>query len=210
MIQTLTRVAALCLVASFLLLPAPALAASSEARIALENTINQVLNELKKPELKNPASRDAVLARVETIVRDLFSFEELSMRTVGPGWKNFSADQKKRFIDAFEDLLRERYLSSLEGYSGETVAYTGEIASTKGDRVEIQTTVNFKDKPALVAYRMLKKQRWMVYDVIIEGVSMVQNYRTQFQDMLAKGDAEALIRAVRTKADESRAAKNKG
>lgn len=208
MTKTLT---AICL-AFVLFVCAPGLkaqAASSEARTALEKTINQVLGELKKPDLKNPATRDALLNRVETIVRGLFSFEELSMRTVGPGWKNFSPDQKKRFIDAFEDLLRERYLSSLEGYNGETVTYTGEVASSKGDKVEIQTTVNFKDKPASVAYRMLKKGQWMVYDVIIEGVSMVQNYRTQFQDMLAKGDTEGLIKAVRGKADETRAANNK-
>ncbi|MDL2279384.1 ABC transporter substrate-binding protein [Desulfovibrio sp. OttesenSCG-928-G11] len=210
MMRTRLAAATLCLGAFMLFFSgAKALAAASEARAALEHTINQVLVELKKPELKNPATRDAVLARVENIVRGLFSFEELSMRTVGMGWKNFSADQKKRFIDAFEDLLRERYLSSLEGYSGESVTYTGEVASSKGDKVEIQTTVNFKDKPALVAYRMLKKDRWMVYDVIIEGVSMVQNYRTQFQGLLEKGDAEGLIRAVRGKADETRNTKNK-
>ncbi|MDR0339597.1 MAG: ABC transporter substrate-binding protein [Desulfovibrio sp.] len=186
-----------------------AAASAAEARAILETTINQVFDEMKKPELQNPDERDAVLDRIENIVRSLFSFEELSMRTVGPAWKNFSADQKKRFIDAFGDLLRERYLGSLDGYSGETVSYLGETSSTKGDRVEVQTNIIVDNKPVPVNYRMLKKDRWLVYDVIIEGVSMVQNYRSQFQTVLDKGDAEQLISLVRDKAAETRAEQNK-
>lgn len=187
-----------------------ALAAPSEARQALQTTVTQVLNELKKPELKNPAARDAVLQRVEQIVLTLFSFEELSMRTVGPNWKNFSADQKSRFIDAFEDLLRERYLGALEGYSGETVTYIKETpVGSGGDKVQIDTQVNMKDKPVPMNYRMIRKNKWVVYDITIEGVSMVQNYRSQFQSVLNKGDAEELIKLVRQKADETRAQNNR-
>lgn len=186
-----------------------ALAAPSEARVALESTINQVLAELNKPELKNPATRSAVLNKIELIIRSLFSFEELSMRTVGPKWRSFSPDQRKRFIEAFEDLLRERYLSSLEGYNGETVNYLGENSGAKGDKVEIQTAINIQNKVVPVSYRMLQKGRWLVYDVVIEGVSMVQNYRSQFQSVLDKGDADQLITLVRQKADETRAEKNK-
>lgn len=114
-----------------------AAAAETEARKALEHTVNQVLAELKKPELKNPATRDTVLNKVEQIVMELFSFEELSMRTVGPNWRNFNDDQKKRFINAFEDLLRERYVGALEGYNGETVTYLKETpVGTSGDKVQ--------------------------------------------------------------------------
>lgn len=176
-----------------------------EARQALERTVDQVLTELKKPELKNPSTRDAILERVEQIVVGLFSFEELSMRTVGPNWKAFSPDQKARFMEAFEDLLRERYLGSLEGYSGETVSYLKETPiGSSGDKVQIDTNVNIQNKPVPVNYRMLKKSRWVVYDIVIEGVSMVQNYRSQFQAVLNKGDAEELIALVRTKAEETR------
>lgn len=183
----------------------PAFAAQSEARQELEKTINEVLAQLEKPELKNPATRNTVLSRVEVIVRRLFSFEELSMRTVGPEWKNLNPDQKQRFTAAFETLLRESYLEKLDGYNGEQVSYLGETSSAKGDRVEIQTSVNIKNKPVPVNYRMLKKGRWVVYDVIIEGVSMVQNYRSQFQSILAQNGPEKLIEQVRIKAEEARA-----
>ncbi|MCL1939279.1 MAG: ABC transporter substrate-binding protein [Desulfovibrionaceae bacterium] len=185
--------------------------AASEAHQALESTVNQVLDELKKPEWKNPAGRDAMQAKVESIILTLFSFEELSMRTVGPNWKNFSPDQKKRFMDAFEDLLRERYLGALEGYNGEIVTYVKETpVGSAGDKVQIDTTVNIKNKTVPVSYRMLRGDgRWMVYDIIIEGVGMVQNYRSQFQVVLQKGDPEELITLVRAKAEETREDNNK-
>ena len=178
-------------------------AAASPARTVLEQTINQVLAELQKPELKNSATRDTVLQRVEGIIRGLFSFQELSMRTVGPEWKNFSPDQKSRFSAAFETLLRETYLEKLDGYNGEQVTYSGELDLGK-NRVEIQTSVNIRNKPVPVSYRMIQKGNWVVYDVVIEGVSMVANYRSQFQSVLARDGAEKLIELVRVKADEAR------
>ena len=130
--------------------------AASQPMMELEKTINQVLNELKKPELKNPGTREAVLQRVEGIIRGLFSFQELSMRTVGPEWKNFTPDQKSRFTSSFETLLRETYLEKLDGYNGEVVNYTGEMDLGK-NRVEIKTTVNIKNKPVPVNYRMIQR-----------------------------------------------------
>ncbi|MDR2801378.1 MAG: ABC transporter substrate-binding protein [Desulfovibrio sp.] len=183
--------------------------ADSEAKIALENCIGKVLNEIKKPEMKNPATRERVLADIEKIIKELFNFPELSMRAVGPKWRSFTPEQQKNFLDAFDDLLRSRYLDRLEGYSGERVAYTGETTNARGDRMEIRTEVTVGDKIVPVAYRMLKNGRWTVYDIVIEGVSMVQNYRSQFQAVLDKGDAEELIRLVRKKAEEARLQKGK-
>ena len=180
-------------------------AAPSEARQVLERTINEVLVELQKPDLKNPATRSAVLGRVERIIERLFSFEELAARTVGPHWSKFTPDQQTRFIGVFTTLLRETYLEKLDGYNGETVSYLGETSSTSGDKAEIKTSVNIKGKPVPVAYRLLKKSQWEVYDVIIEGVSMVQNYRSQFQQLMRAGEAEKLIEQVRVKAEEARA-----
>ncbi|MDR2488540.1 MAG: ABC transporter substrate-binding protein [Desulfovibrio sp.] len=179
--------------------------APSQARQELERTIHDILVELQKPELKNPATKKNVLSRVEGIIDRLFSFEELSSRTVGVKWDSFSPDQKKRFIAEFTTLLRESYLEKLDGYNGETVNYVGETRNTNGDKVEISTSVVVKGKKVSVAYRMLQKSRWIVYDVIIEGVSMVQNYRSQFQQALLAGDVEKFIEHVRGTAEKARA-----
>ena len=184
--------------------PRASVAAPSEAHQELERTINEVLVELQKPELKKPATRSAVLARVEKIIDRLFSFEELSARTVGPNWNKFTPDQQKRFITVFTDLLRETYLERLDGYNGETVSYLNETTNKQGDKVEIATSINIKGAPVPVAYRLLKKIQWEVYDIIVEGVSMVQNYRAQFQQLLVSGDAEKLIEQVRIKAGEAK------
>jgi len=181
--------------------------AASEAQQALESTINQILTELQKPGLHDPAQRKEIEANIERIVLTLFSFEELSMRTVGPSWRNFTPDQQKRFIDAFEDLLRERYTDALDGYSGETVSFLGEAPiGSAGNRVQIDTSVIVNNRPVSVNYRMQREQdgRWVVYDIVIEGVGMVQNYRSQFQSVLQRGNAEELITLVRARADEMR------
>jgi phospholipid transport system substrate-binding protein len=200
----LARACALFFLLTLPVLPSPAAAAESEARQSLETTINAVLAELGQPEFKNPASQQQILASVEKIVLTLFDFEELSMRTVGPTWRSFNDDQKVRFQAAFTNLLRESYLEKLNGYDGETVSYLGESYSSDGKRAEIQTSVDVMGKPVPVAYRMIRKQDWVVYDIIIEGVSMVQNYRTQFQDLLSRGSIEQLIQLVDDKASEVR------
>lgn len=181
--------------------------ASTPARTTLESTVTRVLDILKSPDYRDAAKRDVERSRIEAEIRNIFDYEEFSARTVGANWPSFTDDQKSRFTVAFAQLLRATYLEKIDGYNGERIAYTGELASTKGDKVEVQTAVTLKDaKTVPVSYRMLEKQgRWVVYDVIIEGVSLVKNYRSQFQDLLTKGTPDQLIERVRTKADEVRA-----
>lgn len=175
----------------------------SAARAALETTINQVLHELETPGLHDPATRTQVLDRVETIIEQLFDFEELSMRTVGPAWNSFSKDQQERFSAAFKELLRARYTDAFEGYNGGTVSYIKESPlGQNSNQLQIDTLVKLPDKSVPVNYRMMLKDRWYVYDIVIEGVSMVQNYRSQFQSVLRKNDPEELIKLVQAKAAE--------
>ena len=180
--------------------------AESEAHQQLEQAVSKVLNILDNSDLTNPDSRLAALNKVQDALTGLFDFKELSARTVGPSWNGFSDDQKARFTEAFTTLLRTTYAEKLEGYDGGTVTYTGETVSTKGDRVEIRTTIAIKNSVVGVDYRLNKKERWMVYDIVIEGVSLVQNYRSQFQDLLVKNDAEQLIAQVQKKALEMKTA----
>lgn len=173
----------------------------------LQATIDAVLLVLKDPEYANPATRAPLREKIEQQVRTVFDFEEFSARTVGKSWPSFTADQKKRFDDAFAELLLVTYLDKVEGYNGEKVAYTGEIRSARGDRAEVQTIVTLSDgKQVPVSYRMmLKNGNWVVYDVLIENVSLIKNYRSQFQDVLAKGTPEQLIDRVLARVRELRA-----
>lgn len=188
---------------------ASALAAEDNAggaRAALKTSVDRILDIVKRPGYTDPVQRPALMDKVENEIRHIFDFREFSARTVGMNWRSFTPDQQARFAEAFASLLRATYLEKFDGYTGQQVLFTGELVSGKGDKVEVQTTVVIKDKQVPVAYRMLQndQQSWVVYDVIIEGVSMVKNYRTQFQDLLEKGTADQLIERVRTKADEVR------
>lgn len=192
--------------ALFLLTPYAQADPAADARASLKNTIDQVLELIKAPTFSDPATRENQIEAIDSKIREIFDFSEFSSRTVGKNWKNFTDTQKTRFIDAFAQLLRATYIDKIEGYNGEEVKYLGETVGTKGDKVEVDTSIALKtqEAPIKVSYRMLNKGRWVVYDVIIEGVSLVQNYRTQFNELLQKGDAEALIAKVNARAQELR------
>lgn len=187
----------------FALAAVPAVAAQSTATDTIRQTVNEVLDIIKKPEMSDPAKKDALLQQVEDRIKTIFDFTEFSVRTVGPKWREFTPDQKSKFEEAFAALLRATYIEKLDGYNGEQVDFTGEISSTKGDKAEVQSSIQMKDKPIPVAYRLLiKNGEWKVYDVRIENVSLIENYRGQFKDILLRGSADDLIKKVEEKARE--------
>lgn len=173
-------------------------------RQTVEVSLNQILDIIKSPGYANPSERAGLRKKIAQYVRVNFDFQEFSSRTVGAGWRNFSPQQKNDFADAFADLLINTYVNKIDGYNGEQIAFTGERLSPKGDRAEIQTVISMKNgKKIPVSYRLLPKgSDWKVYDVLIENISLVKNYRTQFQDLLRSSDPDQLIVRLREKANE--------
>ncbi|MBO4311910.1 MAG: ABC transporter substrate-binding protein [Desulfovibrionaceae bacterium] len=174
-------------------------------RDALEKVVEQVIDTLKQPGYANPATRPPLRDKIVSAVDTVFDFSEFSARTVGAKWQGFSADQQRRFDEAFARLLLATYLNSVQGYNGEKVDYVGEKLSPKGDRAEVSTIVTASSGKAIpVSYRMmLKNGKWVAYDVIIENVSLIKNYRSQFKEILLKGNPEELIKRVGEKAAEA-------
>jgi phospholipid transport system substrate-binding protein len=201
----------LCLLALFLLplfarTGACAENAGAEARGCLELKVRNIFAILESPGFAEKASRPEYRMRIEKEVAEIFDFGEFSSRTVGARWRQFTPEQQRRFVDAFAALLKSTYLDRIDGYNGEQVVYTGEAVSPKGDRVEVRTTLRMKDGKVIpVSYRMLPKgSAWVVYDVIVENISMVMNYRTQFEDLLRRGNPEELIGRILEKAQKTR------
>lgn len=177
---------------------------ANQARQTLETAITRIMNDIKNPDYVNPATRAPLRAQIEDEVYHIFDFGEFSSRTVGPRWRSFSEQEKKAFADAFANLLFNTYLNKVTGYNGEQISYIGETVSPDGKLVEIKTSIGMKDGRKIpVNYRMLNKDgSWRVYDVIIENISLVKNYRTQFQDILNKATPAKLIERVSQKAAE--------
>lgn len=177
---------------------------TQQARQTLEVAVNRVLANIQNPDYANPATRAPLKQQIEDEIYHIFDFAEFSARTVGPRWRTFSPEIKKQFADAFANLLFNTYLNKVNGYNGEKVEMLGEVASRDGKQVEIRTSINLKNgKKIAVAYRMLDKNgNWRVYDVIIENISLVKNYRTQFQSILNKASPQELIAQINAKARE--------
>ena len=180
-------------------------AADMTARQIAEAGAERILALLGDPAFKDPATKPAIRQKVEAEVLQLFDFDEFSTRTVGPGWRSFTPEQKEAFKTAFTDLLRNTYIDTLDEYDGQKVRFTGEVTANNGKRVEVQMEFLTSKQAYPVAFRMLeKKGRWVVYDVLIEGISMIKNYRDQFRDILSKGDPQTLIERVQAKAVEQK------
>ena len=174
----------------------------------VDDAVNGVLERLSNPAIHQPGpTQDKLLKEIEEIIYARLDFEEFSARTIGAKWRSLTDAERREFQQAISDLLYYTYFKSLLQYQGEPVEYVGEIVSSKGDKVEVKTNFIYEGKPIPINYRMLnKKNTWLVYDIFIESISIVQNYRGQFQQVLQKETPQELTRMIRAKADETKAA----
>lgn len=137
--------------------------------------------------------------KVMTLVDERFDFENMSARVLGPEWRNATDEQKQRFIELFRVTLGKTYLVAIEEYSNEEVEYAGEVIK-KEIYAQVDTFIVGDRVKTPVNYRMQKEgDDWFVYDVIIEGVSLVRNYRTSYQNIAKKDGIDGLLDQMATK-----------
>jgi phospholipid transport system substrate-binding protein len=171
----------------------------------LRAQIDRVLKVLDDPELKKDGkSRDRRVA-VRKIANDIFDFGETARRSLGRHWQARSPAERDEFVQLFSDLLERSYISRVELYGGEKIQYLGDTVDA--DQAKVQTKLLTKSASEIpIEYRMHRKggggERWLVYDVIIEGVSLVANYRTQFNKIIQTSSYQELVRKMKTKQEE--------
>jgi len=184
-----------------LMLPLQSYAATPMETV--EKGVNNLLKTLGDPAFK-AQTKDQQIATLGTEIEKVFDFTELSKRTLGRDWKKMSAAQQKEFVKLFKQLLQGVYADRLLEYSDQKVIFDKEITPKKG-RAEVQSYLQTSDgKKIPLFYRLTDKGgSWKVYDVIIEGVSMVKNYRTQFRDILAKDSPDKLLEILRDKVNKT-------
>jgi phospholipid transport system substrate-binding protein len=178
-------------------LPMPVLAAAAKETVEVQ--VNKVLKTLAEPAFKDQP-RDAKIAKIRSIVNEIFDYTELSKRTLGREWSKFNPQQQNEFVKLFGDLLEKTYADRLLSYSNEKVVFEKE-STLREDQVEVTSNIITGDgKKIPLDYRLIKKEgNWRVYDVIIEGISLVKNYRDQFRDILAKDSPEEVLKMLRDK-----------
>jgi phospholipid transport system substrate-binding protein len=188
------------LLVALLILPLQVLAAGAKDTVA--GQIDKMLAKMQTPEFKG-LERGAKLTEISTIINEVFDWQELSRRTLGREWKKFTPDQQKEFVTLFEKLLEGIYADRILAYTQEKIEFGKETELKKG-RVEVESYIITTDnKKVPLFYRMTNKSgQWRVYDVVIEGVSMVKNYRGQFRQILSKKKPEDLLQTLREKVKE--------
>ncbi|MGD8610814.1 MAG: ABC transporter substrate-binding protein [Desulfobacterales bacterium] len=181
------------------LLTLPSVVMAGDAKDTVQAQINKMLTKMKTPEFKE-MQRDAKLTEITNIIDEVFDWEELSRRTLGREWRKFSSDQQKEFISLFQKLLQGIYADRILAYTSEEIDFGKETELKKG-RVEVESYIVTTDnKKVPLFYRLTNKSgQWRVYDVVIEGVSMVKNYRGQFREILSKKKPEELLQTLREK-----------
>ncbi len=182
---------------------APALA-GGPATAALKGSIDELIKVLETPELNTPDRVEERRQKIEKIVGDRFSYEEMSKRTLPSEWKNLSETERQEFVELFQRLLSGSYASRIEGYSGEQVIYVNE--RREGDYAEVRTRVITGKTEIPLDYRLLNRSGdWRVYDVIVDGVSLVNNYRGQFTKILRESSYSELVKQLREKVEKNSA-----
>jgi phospholipid transport system substrate-binding protein len=188
-----------------LLLIFPPFAYSVAPSDTLKEHVNKVLEVLRDPALKGEPGRKVKKEKIRSISAEVFDFTELSKRSLGQNWNKLNADQQEEFIKLFKSLLETVYADKITSYTDERIIFKEEITLSE-KTVEVPTVIVSKTSEIPINYRLLQeKGRWKVYDVVIEGVSLVNNYRTQFREILANKTPEALLDILRKKVGDARA-----
>ena len=170
--------------------------AGSEITNQLKNTINKVISTLNDEALKNdlPARR-AILRKT---INDQFNYRQMVMRSLAKNWDVRSAEEQQLFIALFKSLLENSYANKLESFSDEKINYLDEVV--KGEYALVKTEVVRKATTVGVDYKLVRENGvWQVYDFVIEGVSMVRNYRAQFTKIIHKHSYEVLVQKLTDK-----------
>ena len=168
----------------------------------LKGAIDRVIKTLEEPNLKGEGKIAERRQAVRKIANDIFDWGEIARRSLARHWQPLSEAQRTEFVRLFSELLERSYISRIELYGGEKILYTNERLD--GDYGTVATKIITKNGTEVpVDYRMLKRgDRWLVYDVNVEGVSLVSNYRTQFNKIIQTASYNELVTKLKTKQDE--------
>jgi phospholipid transport system substrate-binding protein len=169
----------------------------------IKEHVNSVLDVLRNPALQGEANKEAKEQKIESIANQMFDYVALSRLTLGRSWRDFNKEQQKEFVSLYRTILKKAYMDKILTYTDEKVVFDKEIMLSE-NKAEVQTRIITKSADIPISYRVyLKDGQWRVYDVIVEGISLVQNYRTQFREILANNPPEEVLKILRQKTGEA-------
>ncbi|MDH3527541.1 MAG: ABC transporter substrate-binding protein [Gammaproteobacteria bacterium] len=176
----------------------PGLASADSAPIeSVRTAVNAIIDILKNQELDKAVKRD----RMREIIDSRFDFLAMSQSTLATNWRKASKDEQQQFVKLFGQLIQNTYIGRVEAYTNEEVTYPSE--KIKGKRAVVDTLIITSTADIPVSYKLyLKNNQWRVYDVIIEGVSLISNYRSTYQEIVKKEGFASLLARMEAKIEE--------
>ena len=185
-------------------------AGAGEPLDRIRETVTDVLAVLEDETLQSPENQKLRREKLRQAVYQRFGFEEMARRSLGRHWRDLDAEQRQEFVGLFSDLLERSYIGRIEGTgAGSQVDYPRETIDEEGFASVLTLITNRLGSQIDVEYRLLQRDGgtpWEVYDVIIEGVSLINNYRTQFNNIIHRTSYDGLVKQLRLKQEQEEAA----
>ena len=169
----------------------------------IKKTVEEVIQIVADKELKKKANESQRRSAIKKSIASIFDSQEMAKRTLGKHWGQRTPAERKQFVELFATLLENSYAGKIESYNNEKVVYTKEIVD--GDHAEVKSKIiTSKRDEYTIDYKLMKTESggWMVYDVVIEGVSLVSNYRTQFNKIIMANGYPELVKKLQVKSKE--------
>lgn len=171
----------------------------------VKKTVDQVVAIVSNPDFKKSRNESKKRAALKSAISRIFDYGEMAKRSMGVNWKARTKAEQKEFVGLFSTLLENSYAGKIESYNNERIVYNGETVN--GTYAEVKSRViTAKRDEFTLDYRLMRLgNRWMVYDVVIEGVSLVSNYRSQFNKIIVSQGYGELVKKLRSKSEEIKA-----
>jgi phospholipid transport system substrate-binding protein len=167
----------------------------------IKQTTDRILSIVTDSALKSPSKAQEKRRLIRRVVDERFDWEEMAQRSLARHWDQRTAEEKKEFVRLYSDLLERTYMEKVESYSGEKITYEGETLDNGYATVKVKIATK-KSNDVHVEYRLRKEgNKWLAYDVLIEGISLVNNYRAQFNSIISQSSYENLVKRLRGKVE---------
>ena len=174
---------------------------ASEITEGVKKTLDSIMVIVSREDLKNNEKKAERRVLLREVISKKFSYYEMSRRSLTKHWKERTAEEKKEFIDLFGKLLENSYANKIESFTDEKILYVDE--KKKGNVALVKTIIQKNNDEIPVNYKLVKLDNdWKIYDFIVEGVSMIKNYRTQFKKIIHKSSYEELVSKLKKKLEK--------
>src|SRR5210317_7439 len=161
----------------------------------LQVAVDDILKILQSAELKGPEKKDERHQLVLNIVADMFDFREMARSSLGQSWNTLTPEEKDTFVGLFTTLVEQRYIGKIDSYNNQKVLYKKQLV--KGDKAMVYTAIIDKDLEIPIVYRLEKnKGKWLINDLKIENVSLIVNYRRDFDSIIRKEQFAGLVEKI--------------